>query len=144
MLDTSNPHRGSRLGAGCISHEKGAHARAFRGCTKTGPKTTTTLWLDTSSFFTQARCSCSPPKAGFPSKPALWLDTSLPFTQDRQSVWAPELFLVKNRIREECQKCLGFEYQQPIDSMISTPFGLRSLFGPKNRIREGCQKCIIL
>ena len=172
MLDTSNPHRRSRLGAGCISFEKGAHARAFRGCTKTGPPTTTTLRLDTSSFFTQARCSCSPPKAGFPGPPettTLRLDTSSFFTQAPcsllaaeswlshqtsaparyflafyagSSVWAPELSRVKNRIREECQKFSGFEYQKRIDSMLFLPFGFRSLFGAKSRIREGYQKCL--
>ena len=134
LLDTSNAHRRSRLGAGCISFEKGAHARAFRGCTKTGPPTTTTLRLDTSSFFTQARCSCSPPKAGFPGPPettTLRLDTSSFFTQAPcslvaaeswishqtsaparyfvafyagSSVWDPEPSRVKNRIREGCQK----------------------------------------
>ena len=172
MLDTSNPLRRSRLGAGCISFEKGAHAQAFRGCTKTGPPTTTTLRLDTSSFFTQARCSCSPPKAGFPGPPettTLRLDTSSFFTQAPcfllaaeswlshqtsaparyfvafyagSSVWAPEPSRVKNRIREECQQFLGFEYQKRIDSMIFLPFGLRSFFGAKNWVREGCQNCL--
>ena len=39
-------------------------------------------------------------------------------------------------------KCLGFEYQKRIDSIIFLPFGLRGLFGTKNRIREECQKCL--
>ena len=166
MLDTSNAPRRSRPGAGCISFEKGAHARAFRGCTKTGPPTTTTLRLDTSCFLLRPgalarrrklafrapqkqqrsgsilppvllrlRALCSPPKAGFPTKPALRLDTSLPFYAG-SSVWAPEPSRVKNRIREECQQFLGFEYQKRIDSMIFLPFGLRSFFGAKNWIRE--------
>ena len=54
----------------------------------------------------------------------------------------PEPFRLKNRIREGCQRCLGFEYQIHIDSMIFLPFGPRSLFGTKNWIREGCQKCL--
>ena len=47
------------------------------------------------------------------------------------------LFGAKNRIREGCQKCIGFQYQK---SMSFLPLGLRSFFGAKNLIREGCQK----
>ncbi len=46
-------------------------------------------------------------------------------------------FGAKNRIREDCQKCLRFEYERHIDSISFLPFGLQSLFGAKNRIREG-------
>ena len=107
--------------------EKGAHARAFRGSTKTGPPTTTTLRLDTSSFFTQAPCSllaaeswlCHPTSAPARYFVAFYAGSS---------VWAPEPSRVKNRIREERQQFLRFECQKRIDSMLFLPFGLRKLF----------------
>ena len=80
LLDPLYPPCGSRLGAGCISFENWAHAQAFRGSAQTGPPTTTTLRLDTSSLLTRGRGSCSPPKAAFPAKPALPPDTSPLFT----------------------------------------------------------------
>ena len=57
-----------------------------------------------------------------------------------QPFWLRSVFGAKNRIREGRQKCLGFDYQKHIDSMIFLLFGLRSLFGAKNGLREGRQK----